>query len=268
MSFNKLRSPIVVIGMHRSGSTLLTKLLEADGVFWGREVDIYNEAKCFQRCNEYLLNVAGATWDNPEALFQFLKDDQQLRYSLDNLRELLNLTFMKSYLGEDRACMGSRRWGWKDPRNTFTIPVWSKIFPSMQVIHIIRNGIDVAASLWRREIRRPRTGDPHYSKICQNLHPCFDLWKTYVLTAQRNMKEVRRVIQIHFEDLIQHPTKTIGLIGDFLDLKPIFSMNRVLNTIDPAKCFAFKKDKALTKFRCFVENDALHEQLGYKFQWS
>jgi hypothetical protein len=44
-------------------------------------------------------------------------------------------------------------WGWKDPRNSITLPVWLKLFPDARVIHIVRNGVDVAESLYRRQQR-------------------------------------------------------------------------------------------------------------------
>ena len=44
--------PIIVIGMHRSGTTLLTRMMERCGVFWGTVKDEYNEATCFQSINE------------------------------------------------------------------------------------------------------------------------------------------------------------------------------------------------------------------------
>ncbi len=34
---------------------------------------------------------------------------------------------------------GLKAWGWKDPRNTFTLPMWLSIFPKARVLHVLRN---------------------------------------------------------------------------------------------------------------------------------
>ncbi|MBW1793701.1 MAG: sulfotransferase [Deltaproteobacteria bacterium] len=61
-------------------------------------------------------------------------------------------------------------WGWKDPRTTLTLPLWLKLFPKARIIHVIRNGIDSALSLWRR-CKKAGVGAPH----CLDLNYCFDL---------------------------------------------------------------------------------------------
>jgi hypothetical protein len=38
-------------------------------------------------------------------------------------------------------------WGWKDPRSTFTLPLWLCLFPNAKIINIKRHGVDVAQSL-------------------------------------------------------------------------------------------------------------------------
>lgn len=37
-------------------------------------------------------------------------------------------------------------WGWKDPKNSFTIDLWKEIFPNAKVLHIYRNPIDSISS--------------------------------------------------------------------------------------------------------------------------
>ena len=44
-------------------------------------------------------------------------------------------------------------WGWKDPRTSLLLPLWGKIFPNAQVVHIYRNGHYVALSLLKRDMR-------------------------------------------------------------------------------------------------------------------
>jgi hypothetical protein len=42
------------------------------------------------------------------------------------------------------------RWGWKDPRNSITMPFWRSLLPDAKVVICVRNPAEVAASLSRR----------------------------------------------------------------------------------------------------------------------
>ena len=53
----------------------------------------------------------------------------------------------KRYLAYRSLERFDQPWGWKDPRNVFTLPLWLRVFPEAKIIYIVRNGVDVAASL-------------------------------------------------------------------------------------------------------------------------
>ena len=59
------KPPVIIIGMHRSGTTLLSKLLENAGIFMGNKKEINNEALFFLKFNEYIFKQASASWDSP-----------------------------------------------------------------------------------------------------------------------------------------------------------------------------------------------------------
>ena len=42
------------------------------------------------------------------------------------------------------------QWGWKDPSNTFTLPIWLSIFNNAKVIYVLRHPLDVSRSLLNR----------------------------------------------------------------------------------------------------------------------
>lgn len=59
------KEPVIIIGMHRSGTSLLSRVLEQTGVFMGNKKDENNEALFFLKFNDWILKQANATWDNP-----------------------------------------------------------------------------------------------------------------------------------------------------------------------------------------------------------
>ena len=60
-------SPIIITGMHRSGTSLLAKLAKDLGLFAGTKLDPNCESIFFQQLNIWLLQLAGANWSNPIA---------------------------------------------------------------------------------------------------------------------------------------------------------------------------------------------------------
>ena len=262
--------PIIVIGMHRSGTTLLTGMLEVCGVFWGVHKDEYNEAKSFQALNEKLFAMANCSWDNPEPVEALFADPLLANEAETLVRRSMDAHFFSSYLGwwwkphHHPLSNFCNPWGWKDPRNIFTLPVWLRIFPRARIIHILRNGVDVAASLWRRETSRPEGFDhPHYSPRCQSLDGCFTLWKSYVLMARRHVSKIENAVEIRFEHLIEKPEATLHSLADFIGLESDERLARAVSMIYPERRFAFINDSTIQEFRRRVENDELLAELGY-----
>jgi len=58
--------PLILLGMHRSGTSMAARLLERLGVFMGWRKDSNHEADFFRHANEWLLSQAGGAWDHPE----------------------------------------------------------------------------------------------------------------------------------------------------------------------------------------------------------
>lgn len=265
-----LTSPIIVIGMHRSGTTLLTKMLEVCGVFWGGSKDEYNESIGFQSINEKLFAMANAAWDNPEPVESLLSEPRLAEDAESLIRSTLDDGFFNEYFighkpfrfpefTEEYAL-----WGWKDPRNIFTLPVWMRFFPDARIIHIVRNGLDVSASLWLRETTRPEEREhPHYSRRCQSQDGCFKLWKTYVERARQHVHQFDNAVEIRFEDLLENHESTMFFIADFIGLELDGRLEQASAMIRPERRFAYIDNPTLKKFRCRVSKDVLLKELGY-----
>ncbi len=153
------RAPIIIIGMHRSGTTMLTRLLHQLGLHIGWVLQENAEALFFGERNEKLMNVCGGTWEHPEPVENLLRHEGMRRQARAQLlRDLRSLRFL-SYLGPRNwtRCGSLDRldfpWGWKDPRNTYLLPLWLELFPEAKIIHVYRHPMDVARSLRMREQR-------------------------------------------------------------------------------------------------------------------
>ena len=67
---HEVSSPVVVVGMHRSVTSLFTRLLAELGVFFGRTKNLNHnhEAMFFVELNQWIFRYAGATWGQPRPL--------------------------------------------------------------------------------------------------------------------------------------------------------------------------------------------------------
>ena len=108
-------------------------------------------------------------------------------------------------------------WGWKDPRNTFTIDLWKEIFPDARILHIYRNPIDVAESLRKREVDAQGSFKSDWRKSVkeclligkvgyqgslrvQNIYEGIQLWEEYTdkaFSLNREFKE--NILHIRYE---------------------------------------------------------------------
>ena len=56
-------SPIIIVGMHRSGTTMITDMLQQLGLFMGWVLQENSEALFFVQRNERLMNACGGSWE-------------------------------------------------------------------------------------------------------------------------------------------------------------------------------------------------------------
>ncbi|WP_299880365.1 sulfotransferase [uncultured Cocleimonas sp.] len=213
-------SPIIIIGMHRSGTTLTTLLLEDLGVSMGCEQQIStSEDLFFQRLNELLLALSNATWDNPKSFSSILKN-QDWNLALTKVISH-ELSKSKSIRFSTNPCRQNKRklWGFKDPRNTYTLPIWLNIFPNAKVINILRNGESVASSLLNRGNNNLKEGKS-LSLVSLSTSLSLDLWAEYVMEAHKNCSALsdEQYFELKYETLLESPETTIRQILNFLEI--------------------------------------------------
>lgn len=152
-----ISSPVIIIGMHRSGTSLITSILKDLGLFIGFEIDQNYESRFFQERNIEILNALNGSYLHPHVFTEINTDIIVENMFINYLKKDLSSIHCSRYLGSHyylkyRSLFNlDITWGWKDPRNTFTLNFWMKLFPGAKILHVIRNGVDVAASLEHRD---------------------------------------------------------------------------------------------------------------------
>ena len=59
-------SPIIIAGMHRSGTSMVTNILKKLGLTIGSKLDSNHESIFFQRINIWMMSLLGSSWDSPK----------------------------------------------------------------------------------------------------------------------------------------------------------------------------------------------------------
>ena len=235
--------PIIITGMHRSGTSLLSRILMQQSIFMGYKLDSNNESIFFQRINKWILSCIGSSWDNPRTLQDLENEDVDL--IINRLDKVLNSRFSKSlFLGKKDLFYNRSlnkmdvNWGWKDPVNTFTLFIWKQIFPNAKIININRHPLDVSSSLVIREsklkikdkeslfpeflssllpVLSVNKGDVLSSFNIKNINDGLKLYKKYFDEMKSN-KNLYDVLDIKYEDLIMNSNKILKEVFDYLDI--------------------------------------------------
>ncbi len=266
MHFQK---PVIISGCHRSGTSLLTKVLASSGVFMGKRLRSHYEAEFFFQINEWALNEADAHWSKPEAVIKALEDQQFLDHALEYVvRNIQSMKWIRQYCGIGRYVrhyLGQKTqlWGWKDPRTTVLLPIWCRVFPDSRIIHIYRNGVDVAQSMVVRE-RKRKASSPWQSKRCSTLQGAFDLWIEYeeaVIKFQREFSSVP-IVKIAYEDFVLHPQQTLETLSLFLNFRLTPNWPKIGN-FNSSRIYSFCDNHKLLDFYESVKNSHHMILLGY-----
>ncbi len=270
-----MRQPVIFAGMHRSGTSLLGRLLESLGLFTGTRKDENNESLFFQQLNEWLMAQCGARWDMPQALRYIWKDRELLDLTETYVRYLLaspraiHFTGLRRYLFAGGILQARYHWGWKDPRNTFTLPFWLRIYPGARIIYIERHGVDVAQSLRERGRRGLRNANEKYRKYrfimplrpkgggfvesprCTTLQGGFSLWKEYMDQAKTVMEQLpgQQILKLHYEKLLEDPIPCLRSCAEFCSLDASSQQLETLTAgINTGRAFSYLNDPELVAF--------------------
>lgn len=200
------RTALIVLGMHRSGTSAMGGVLNLLGVDFGErlyqaqqnvnEKGFWEHSAIVDLHDELLIELA-SSWDDPRVL----PEGWQERENIAAFR-----TRMARIATEDFA--NSPLWGLKDPRMCRLLPFWRDLFAELAVkplyLIMVRNPLEVAASLHKRN--------------GFSLDKGLFLWWQHQVLAERATRDAPRVF-VSFPDLLVQPEATLERIAQRLDLE-------------------------------------------------
>ena len=283
----KAFQPVIILGMHRSGTSLVTQIVERYGIFMGDQQETNHEAIFFLQLNGWLLRQLGATWDEPRNA-QF-HDDMVSGQLASTLEFTLKSSDARAkYLGSSKARLYDDianldfPWGWKDPRNVWTASFWLKLFPEAKILHVYRHPVDVAASLRYRELKHAEAmnriideiGLPSFlekgyqfqiSGRVKLLTEGFRLWEQYVSQALALEEEYPdNFLAFSYEDLLNDPDRILLDINNHLGTDSSTQTDTGLKKlIKGNRSLAFREDPELRDFHRSISCHPLVVKLGY-----
>jgi len=206
--------PVCIAGMHRSGTSMVAHMLNLCGLYLGEEQDLqppgpanpegFWENSRFSEINEQILQAIGLAWDLPFTAapgWEATAAIQPLRATARALIEEFKY---------------SEPWGWKDPRNSLTLPFWKSLLPGLRLVICLRSPAEVAQSLHRRGASSLRFGyslwHDYYRQILGTTVPEERLithYDSYFADAQQELRRLLDFVGLNLPELALQRARSI-----------------------------------------------------------
>lgn len=221
MTAHSARGPVFIVGAPRSGTTLLQYMLRSHPALslpTGEShffIPLYRTAAQFgdlsqpdnvrrvlqameARSAEFLhTDLHGVKFDIETLTREFSAEGRS------TMRDIITALFEKNAAAE-----GKRRWGDKTPYYVLHIPKLLEWWPDAQIIHIIRDGRDVALSMFTRR----------HDFGAYNAYHAAKLWEQYVETGHTLGHAVPKgqYLELRYEDMLTDQRTALQTICAFL----------------------------------------------------
>lgn len=203
--------PVVVGATGGSGTRAVHAVLRAAGLYMGAG-DRLNHAGDAMDIEPVLDSVI-----NP-----ILIATRGLDYDLTDLPSVLASTARRDLLlAIDRFLRGKPkpqvRWGWKNPRSMFILPLIHALFPDVRFVHVVRDGRDMALSDNQNQPRKHFQA--MFGQALDEVDPAgaLKLWAEANGTAANWGERVlgANYHRVRFEDLCAEPDREVTRLLDF-----------------------------------------------------
>lgn len=264
---------------------MLSRHLQMLGINMGVSLDSNEESYAIKRINQFIFRQINASWDHVTPFSNLYSSKEHMKSIEQMTRSLIWPRLYLNHIGILKTIKSiwieNIKWGWKDPRNTFTLVFWKSIFPDAKVIHIYRNPIDVSLSLISREkdygarinynsksraFMMLRHGGLGLSNVnLLNINNCLRLWEQYVTQALVYQSIYHdSYLSICFEDYILDSGSMLNKLIEFLDVNPDNKLlSRIEDKLDPSKCYKYVQSEEGMNLYSTYRDNVLFEKLGY-----
>ena len=202
---------VVVLGMHRSGTSMIAGGLSKIGINMGKRMLGrtpsnplgHFEDEDFYNLNRKILDFTGGNWRNPPNEENILAQKDKFK------KEIVDLIFIKNR---------EKYWGWKDPRTSLTIQLYFPYLKNPYFIVCHRQAKAVAESLLQRDRIEIQEG--------------MKLWEIYETRIDIFFKEFSKLkrLDLYYEKVIAEPQEAVRKIIDFVNLNT--DKERYENAVD------------------------------------
>jgi hypothetical protein len=197
-----IQPAVLVVGMHRSGTSVVTRVLNLLGLWLARADDLlaakdanptgYWESASLVALNDRLLGLlGGSAWQTPDDAHTRLANGEAANL-LPEARHLLHQLHPRA------------PWAWKDPRTCLTLPFWRACLANcgdVAIVYVFREPMAVARSLQRRD--------------AVSVRYALALWEHYNRQALLGIDGLP-VCFVSYEALISDPAGYAGKLQQFL----------------------------------------------------
>ncbi len=212
----RYKAPVFVLGCGRSGTKFLYHTLLSAGGFavYHAESNAFNLlglrfGNLKRRGNRrnlldayYKSMLFERTGLKPEEIDQRVMDECQ--NAGDFLRIVMDAVARKQ---------GVPRWAECTPLHLLYLPLIKKVVPDALIVHIIRDGRDVTASLHRIGWIRPLPWDRARAYLAPAI-----FWRWIVSKGRRYGQAMDGdYMEVHYEDLVLNPREALARIGKFIE---------------------------------------------------
>jgi len=263
----KRSPPIFVVGCQRSGTSMLFRIIQRYlKIGFGRDNGHFLRLKrnlaYYGDLNEKknIHNILNDIITIPEFKKRFRGLDINNDEFINNLETHTYSEIVRQFYAEWAYFNGNIRWGGKTPDYTFHLLDLQALFPDLRIVHIYRDGRDVALSLF------------NLNWGPKNTYMAAKYWDKRVQSV-RNLQESlnnENFFQISYEDLLQNPVLIFDEFLNFIAYEGKEQVmenfrNTIFDFVRPDNIFKWKKKMSEHQIETFerVAGNLLHE-LNYE----